>query len=82
MPRRCKSQLIAQILATCQGAGASITQIVYKVNLNFKTTNSYLDLLTKRGLLEAIHDKLILYKATAKGERALKNLRAIEEIYF
>ena len=81
MPRRRKSQLIAQILATCQGPGASKTEIVYKVNLNFNTTNSYLDLLTKRDLLEVIPGKLVFYKTTSKGERALKSLSAIEEIY-
>lgn len=80
-PRRSKTQLIGQILTACQGDGARKTKIVYQVNMNFNIANSYLDLLTKKGLLEAIQGKHTIYKTTAKGEKALECLRAIEEIY-
>ena len=79
--RRSRDLIIAQILALCQGDGASKTRIVYQVNLNFKTVNVHLDLLLKKGLLEAIPSEPIMYKTTPKGEKALKSLRDIEAIY-
>ena len=79
--KRSKTQLVAEILTTCQGDGTNKTRIVYPVNTNFTSVRPYLDLLTKKGLLEAIQGDFILYKTTAKGKLALKSLRAIEEIY-
>jgi hypothetical protein len=42
----------------------------------------YLDLLTRGGLLETVpgESTIYIYKTTAKGRKALKALRAIEEI--
>jgi predicted transcriptional regulator len=42
----------------------------------------YLDQLISKGLLEASADKFPLYRTTARGKKALKSLRVIEEIYF
>jgi predicted transcriptional regulator len=81
MSRRDKVQLIAEILTVCHGAGASKTQIVYRANLNFNNANSYLDLLTKKGLIEVIQGSPVLFKSTPNGERALESLRKIEAIY-
>ena len=60
--RRSRDLIIAQILSLCQGDGAGKTRIVYQVNLNFKTANVHLDLLLKKGLLEAIPVEPIMYK--------------------
>jgi predicted transcriptional regulator len=42
----------------------------------------YLDQLISKDLLEASAGKFPLYRTTAKGKKALKSLRVIEEIYF
>ena len=52
MTRRRKGQLVAQILATCQGAGSSKTEIACASGLNFNTVNAYLDLLTPHSALK------------------------------
>jgi len=80
MPRRSTDQIIAQILEICLKPAVAKTQVVYQANLNFKMIRSYLDLLTRGGLLEAVPGKLTIYRTTPKGEMALKALRAIEEI--
>ena len=77
--KRRKDQIISQILALCLG-GANKTKIVYQVNLNFKTASNHLDLLLKKGLLEATQSKRPIYKTTPKGERALEILQKAEEI--
>jgi len=82
MPRRSKDKIIADILEICLMPGVVKTQVAYQANLNFKTGVFYLDLLTRGGLLEAVPGKstICIYKTTAKGRKALKALRAIEEI--
>ena len=79
--KRNRDQIKAQILSLCQEDGTSKTQIVYQVNLNFKSVRGYLDLLLEKGLLEAIPGEHIMYKTTSAGERALEHHRAIEAIY-
>jgi predicted transcriptional regulator len=80
--RRSKDQIIAQILATCQEKSVNKTKVVYQASLNFSTVVPYLDQLITKGLLEVSVDNHPLYRTTAKGKRALKSLRVIEEIYF
>ena len=82
MLRRSTDQIIAQILEICLMPGLAKTQVVHQANLNFKTAMPYLDLLTRGKLLEAVPGKstIYIYKTTAKGKKALKALRAIEEI--
>jgi len=77
MPRRSTDQIIADI---CLMPGVAITKVVYQANLNFKTAAPYLDLLTRGELLEAVPGRSTIYKTTAKGKKALKALRTIEEI--
>ncbi len=79
--KRSRDQIKSQILALCQGDGVVKTQIVYQVNMNFKTVKGYLDLLLEKGLLEAIEGDRTIYKTTPEGERALESHRAIEAIY-
>jgi len=79
--KRSKAQIIAQILALCQGDSAGKTRIVYQAGLNFRTVNGYLDLLLGKGLLEATEGDRTIYKTTPEGERALESLRVVEAIY-
>jgi len=79
--KRSRDQIKAQILALCQEDDTSKTRIVYQVNLNFRTVETYLDLLLEKGLLEAIPGRCIVYKTTEKGEGALESHRAVEAIY-
>ena len=57
--------------------------VVYQANLNFHTVKTYLDLLQKKELLEAIQiqGNKTLYKTTPVGETALETLRSAEAIY-
>ena len=79
--KRSRDQIKPQILAVCQEDDASKTRIVYQVNLNFRTVETYLDLLLEKGLLEPISGEHIMYKTTEKGELALERHRAVEAIY-
>jgi predicted transcriptional regulator len=81
MSRRSKDQIIANILSTCQGAGASKTRIVYQVNMNFHTINPHLDLLIEKTLIDIVQGSPVLYKTTRRGEKALERLREVESIY-
>ena len=79
--KRGKDQIVAQILDICQGEGTIKTMVVYQANLNFHTVKTYLDLLQKKELLEAIQGNKTLYKTTLAGEKALETLRSAEAIY-
>ena len=80
-PKRSKDQINAQILSLCHGDGAIKTKIVYQVGLNFRTILPYLTLLTEKSLLEVIQNDRPIYKTTEKGEKAMRCLTRIEEIY-
>ena len=54
--------------------------IVDAAGLNFHTANFYLDLLTKKGLLEFPGKSLALYRTTENGMKTLEHLKAIEEL--
>ncbi len=69
--------IISQILDICAD-GASKTRIVYQANLNFRTVNPYIELLTKNGLLEIIGGPAIIYKTTLKGIKMLKDFKSIQ----
>lgn len=79
--KRGKDQLLAQILAICQGDGAIKTRIVYQVGLNFKTVKPHLSLLLEKCLLEPTGNDQLIYRTTQKGEQALESLRKVEAIY-
>ena len=72
---------MASILSVCKGDGASKTQVVYQVNLNFHTVNRHLDLLVEKELIEIFQGPPKRYKTTSKGEEALECLKKIEAIY-
>jgi predicted transcriptional regulator len=72
--KRSKHTIISQILDICDG-GASKTRIVYQANLNFKTVNPYIELLTRNGLIESKSGRIVLYKTTDKGLKLQENFR-------
>jgi len=75
--KRSRHMIISQILDICIN-GASKTRIVYQANLNFRTVNPYIELLTKNGLLEMIGGPAITYKTTQKGMKMLKDFKSIQ----
>ncbi|HOT07081.1 MAG: hypothetical protein A4E45_01255 [Methanosaeta sp. PtaB.Bin039] len=74
--KRDKLDIICEILQRCVD-GATKTSIVYKVNLNFRTVNPYLDLLMARGFLEMVPGSVKFYKTSPKGMKLLDELRSI-----
>lgn len=75
--KRSKDIIISQILDICT-TGASKTRIVYQANLNFRTVNPYIELLSKNGLIEAAHGQTVYYKTTPKGLKILKEFKHIQ----
>jgi predicted transcriptional regulator len=76
--KRSKDMIISQILDICM-TGASKTKIVYQANLNFRTVNPYIDLLSKNNLIEVINGSITIYKTTGKGKKMLKEFKNIQE---
>jgi len=79
MHRRSKILIITQILEICLQSSAGKTKIVYQTSMNFYSIVPYLDLMTRKGLLEIIHGKRPSYKTTPKGKTTLERLRVIKE---
>ena len=75
--KRSRDVIISQILDICI-KGASKTRIVYQVNLNFRTINPYLDLLTKNGLIDVKKEQIIVYETTPRGLDLLDNFKQIQ----
>jgi predicted transcriptional regulator len=77
--RRSKDIIISEILEICS-KGATKTRIVYQVNLNFRTVNPYIELLTKAGMIYVNKEQnKIIYMTTGKGNELLENFRIIQE---
>ncbi len=74
--KRSRHMIISQILDICNG-GASKTRIVYQANLNFRTVNPYIELLTKNGLIENKSGRPVLYVTTDKGLKLQENFKEI-----
>jgi predicted transcriptional regulator len=72
--KRSRDMIISQILDICT-KGASKTRIVYQANLNFRTINPYLDLLTKNGLIDVKKDHNLIYETTLRGLDLLDNFK-------
>ena len=76
---RSRDVIISQILDVCTKGGACKTKIVYQSNLNFRTVNPYLELLTNNGMINAKTDKKqVLYETTIRGLALLDNYRHIQ----
>jgi predicted transcriptional regulator len=72
--RRSKYQIIPQILSICVG-GACKTKIVYRANLNFRTVNPYIDLLTQKGFLRTNTGRNVSYETTNSGIKLLEDFK-------
>jgi len=66
--RRDGVEICADLLHTARG-GARKTQLVYRVNLNFKVVNRYLSVLLRNGLMVVDPP---FYSSTEKGEEFLR----------
>jgi len=71
--RRCRVEIEAAILGLSR-YGATITQLVYRANLNFKMAHKYLQRMMKEEKIQKI-DRL--YMPTEKG---LKFLKLVEQL--
>jgi predicted transcriptional regulator len=75
--KRSKDIIVSQILDICKD-GANKTKIVYKVNLNFRTINPYLELLTKNGMIRTTGNKPVIYETTSRGVDVLYHFKCIQ----
>ena len=77
--KRSRDKIISEILDICVG-GAHKTKIVYQANLNFRTVNPYLELLTKNGMIDGQKKhNLVVYETTNKGLALLDNYKQIQD---
>jgi predicted transcriptional regulator len=77
--KRSRDMIISQILDIC-ASGASKTKIVYQANLNFRTVNPYIDLLTKNGMINVRDGPNTLYETTEKGMDLLDSYKRIQDV--
>lgn len=77
-PKRSKNRIISEILTVCL-EGANKTRIVYQVNLNFRTVNTYLDLLIKNSMIEVSEEATKTYKTTEKGRELLSSYERVKD---
>ncbi|WP_297513648.1 winged helix-turn-helix domain-containing protein [Thermococcus sp.] len=76
--RRSRVEIIADILESANGKGATKTQIVYRANLNFKLATNYIRYLLQKGyLIEAIEGNRRIYRVTDKGRTFLRSFSTI-----
>lgn len=76
--KRSKNKIISEVLEICL-EGANKTRIVYQVNLNFRTVNSYLDLLIKNSMIEVSGEEKKIYKTTEKGRELRNNYDRVKD---
>ncbi len=75
--KRSKYEIISQILNICVG-GACKTKIVYQANLNFRTINPYIDLLSKNGLIKTSMGRNVQYETTNKGMKLIEDFKQMD----
>jgi predicted transcriptional regulator len=76
--KRSREMIITQILGICS-KGATKTRIVYQANLNIKTVNPYIELLTKNGMIGVKEGQNKVYKTTNKGSEWLESFKVIQK---
>ena len=76
--KRDKFEIARNILLICKN-GAKKTEIVYKVNLNFKNAEAYLKWLIDR---EMILKEGKFFKITSRGSELLSNLQSTSELMY
>ncbi len=72
--KRCKEEIISQILEICRQS-VHKTAIVYKANMNFRTINPYIELLSKKGLIEVDKGS---YTITSRGIDTLRSMKLVQ----
>lgn len=77
--KRGKEAIITKVLEICIN-GSSKTAIVYQANLNFQTAVPYINLLTKKGMLEVVDSRPVTYMTTPAGIKLLEELKSIRRI--
>jgi len=77
--KRNSIEISAEILRVAM-SGVRKSHIVYKVNLNFKIVNKYLDHLVRSGLITVSSDRNRIFSTTDKGHRYLDNFEAFESL--
>jgi predicted transcriptional regulator len=75
--KRSRDMIISKILEICVD-GASKTRIVYQANLNFRTVNPYLELLSRNSLIAIKEGPIVIYETTSKGKELLESFRIIQ----
>jgi predicted transcriptional regulator len=76
--KRSRDIIISKILDICTN-GAHKTKIVYQANLNFRTVNPYLELLTKNGMINSQKERNpVVYETTTRGLALLDNYKQIQ----
>ena len=76
--KRDKLEIARSILLICKN-GAKKTEIVYKVNLNFKNAEAYLKWLIDR---EMILKEGKFFKITSRGSELLSNLQNTSQLMY
>jgi predicted transcriptional regulator len=74
--KRSRQEIIAKVLDICTD-GAIKTEIVYRANLNFRTVNTYIDLLNKKGLIEVSLGPSTIYETTPKGIDLMESIKQV-----
>ncbi len=81
--RRGPTEIIAEILSTASGKGATKTSLVYKTNLNFTRMERYIEFLIRKNLISRVESEAVsLYRTTEHGKEALKILTDAKMIVF
>lgn len=77
--RRSSIQIIADILRLGE---AGKTQIMYAANMSYQQLPKYIDVMLKLGLVdqETTGNRLVVYRATQKGIRLLRNIDTVQEV--
>lgn len=80
---RDRTRITQEILETVYSLeGASITQLIYKCNLNYKSAKEIMGDLIKRELVKAAKngENNVKYEITERGSRILERLRVYESV--
>ncbi len=80
---RDRTKITQEILETVYSTeGASITQLIYKCNLNYKSAKEIMGDLMKRELIKTIRngESNLKYEITDRGKRILERLRVYESV--
>lgn len=71
-----------EILRAASREGATTTTLVFRTNMNYLRLGKYVELLTKRNLLERVGSHPKMYRTTAKGDEAMGILASAGALFF